>query len=270
MLGMEVLPAAAPGREHERVLGEQLGRALGALGRLLEVGRVHADVVVHVAEQLHAPGQRVEPGVAVEAQLARLVLVVLELGVHDHLLAQLAERDVDGHRCHVVRAELQHLGDVVPVEQIGIHLLAPALSIILVAHGIAVCVTFTMERRGVPATCRRCAHPAHSHGDEQVAYGHGGRRHEQVAHHHVVHVLVHVIHAPRLAGHVGERCRGAHEQHLHRIRHPRLGSVEDSLGDGMVLHAHGVVGPQLPSSPKRPSRTFGRLLAMFSRMSDCT
>ena len=28
--------------------------------------------------------------------------------------------------------------------------------------------------------------------------------------------------------------------------------------------------PQLPSSPKRPSRTFGRLLAMFSRMSDCT
>ena len=123
MLRREILPATTPRREYQRILSSQLWRGNGAFWRLFEIGqRIHTHIVVHVAEELDATRKRVEAEIAVEAKLAALMLVVLEFGIHDNLLAQLAERNVNGHSGHVVRAELQHFRNVIPIEQIGVHL----------------------------------------------------------------------------------------------------------------------------------------------------
>ena len=111
VLGVEELPVALAGGEHERILLVELRRRDRALGRLLEIRQVVvAERAQKAALQLDLAGHRVEPGLSVGAQLAGLVTAVaLEVVLIHHVL-ELGP----GARCVILR---QH-----PIEQ-GLHVM---------------------------------------------------------------------------------------------------------------------------------------------------
>ena len=118
---MEELPAAATRGEHERILLGLFRSGNRAARRFFEVRqRIDASHVVHGAVQLDATRGGVEAGLMIEAHIARFVLAVLELRIHERLLLQLLPCDVERHRREVLHNVLIHFGNGIPEKHVGV------------------------------------------------------------------------------------------------------------------------------------------------------
>ena len=221
VLGVEGADVAAARGVDERVLLHDL-RRLGhrAVVGLLEIG--HRLLVVrleHVRVQLHAAGDRLEAGLPVVAQIARLVLAVLVVGLDDGLLAQFLDA-VAVILLQLGVEEVINRGEVPP--DLGAHALAHVDQDLEVAFRVGVLHrgVHSAHEVLVASVVRRDQAIVLGEGrkrQNQIAQAHDGRGHEDVLRHDEIKVLHRRVPTLRLVSHAGERVRADKPAHAQRV-----------------------------------------------------
>ena len=221
MLGVEGADVAAARGVDERIFLHDFRRlGHGAVVRLLKIGnRLLVIGLEHVRVQFHAAGDRLETGLPVVAQIARLVLAVLVVGLDDGLLAQFLDA-VAVVLLQLGVEEVINRGEVSP--DLGAHALAHVDQDLEVAFRVGVL------HRGVHSAHEVLVAPVVRRDQaivlgegrkrqNQIAQAHDGRGHEDILSHDEIEVLHRRVPTLRLVGHTGERVRADKPAHAQRV-----------------------------------------------------